>query len=61
MEAARTIMTESEDATAKPTAEAVPVPPKAADDAGRVTPKANDEVARVSAGPLTKTLRKMRR
>src|ERR1700752_1596997 len=48
MEAARTIMTESEDATAKPIAEAVPVPPKEADDAGRVTPKANDEVARVT-------------
>ncbi|HUC51775.1 MAG TPA: DNA mismatch repair protein MutS [Xanthobacteraceae bacterium] len=49
MEAARTIMTESEDTAAEqPAATAVPAALEPADDGGRGTPKASDEVARVT-------------
>src|SRR5271165_1657877 len=48
MDAARNIMTEPQDATAKPTSEAVPVMPTAGDDVARVTPKAADDVGRVT-------------
>jgi DNA mismatch repair protein MutS len=48
MEAARTIMTESEDVTAKPAAAAVPAAPNASNDAARVAPKAADDIGRVT-------------
>jgi DNA mismatch repair protein MutS len=48
MDAARKIMPDIEDATAKPAAEAVPAATETGDEAARATPKASDELGRVT-------------